>query len=1082
MNDRKRSGFGSKMTRRDFLKYSAGASMMMSMPGLWSGCSDSSSPPPNPAKESKTLYLDIAHGALDRQYYLVAGARRYPLLQADDAIRRRARADIPALGALPDSSITHVVQDIPLPSDSLQMLYIVGRNTDKEDPTWTLPLCFFHLPESSLRYAWRTMKEVYPALTGMPAIKFSLYDQHILRDNEDDYVLQHAFKNATDMATAMVFHHPSMVCFHTESAAHIQENIIGTKSTTLDLASRILYQGEATEEPSQGWAHLKPLINPETQKPFLNSHGEHLCMPQYSEMSSQAVGHAVIPALNESQNDPTLGLDITDLDPSVDNPEMAGKIWTVYDGVATVNASKLSADEGSFQYTLPDQSKHHKYELKLEGVTEDRKVTVKATNSGFRFLSLYVRFLKEDGVTIIPVSELPPDTVDVDEFWSHFDGEHDKCMGLVSAEYGVMGIPCHNASLTVTFTMPIDAASALILAGGMGSGSNLYPATVSLGETPTAVLNLIVPGLFLVYGLPMGYINLMSGLSFFEITQLVIELIANGIAAMVTALKFQDMAGVFDICETFAVFILSKGGEVLDTKIAEAMGEASVEDGIPFMGWILYTTAMALTSAEIGECMEITISSPKTFVNTLTFTHSITVTILPDKNHPGIFPETATHYEVTAILGSGTPRTSGPLKMPIPSPEQIVYTFDNLPYGGHVTINVGFYSDTNWVAGHGSTGPIQNTVDQVSFHITEVLVPLSADTRYSHKQKTALDEDGNLIWAASKAPAVHPLSCGNQNGQLCLLNGITVSQHFEAAVYSWQAYSQDLPGCASGQPGQFHQFASMAITEIPGKGYGRCECGVLSPVHLVCDLIGRHNDNYYLDTSAGGKVVRQIRLTFDGPPEIDGPDSNQAWGQFNNPVDGLVLHPSRKLIAVNTQYHKIEVLNLSDEALPDQDSVLAQAYAGQGARVGLVNAPVAIAVGAQGAIYVLERGNRRVQTFDVGINPVRQFKGGAHYMMLRDETEDLTYMDISVEFRGYVYVLSWSSTTGEHYLDIYSPEGEFMSRTRGVTMGRFTVDLWRNVYALNFEYLKFPDGTIPSFTEPSVSLWIPSTPDSGGAV
>jgi hypothetical protein len=39
---------------------------------------------------------------------------------------------------------------------------------------------------------------------------------------------------------------------------------------------------------------------------------------------------------------------------------------------------------------------------------------------------------------------------------------------------------------------------------------------------------------------------------------------------------------------------------------------------------------------------------------------------------------------------------------------------------------------------------------------------------------------------------------------------------------------------------------------------------------------------------------------------------------------------------------------------------------------------------------------------------------------------------------------------------------------------RIAVDFWRSVYALNYEVLRLPNGTIPGFTEPSVSVWLPT--------
>ena len=88
------------------------------------------------------------------------------------------------------------------------------------------------------------------------------------------------------------------------------------------------------------------------------------------------------------------------------------------------------------------------------------------------------------------------------------------------------------------------------------------------------------------------------------------------------------------------------------------------------------------------------------------------------------------------------------------------------------------------------------------------------------------------------------------------------------------------------------------------------------------------------------------------------------------------------------------------------------------------------------------------------------------------------YLDIAVEFSGYIYVLS-TDASHAHRLDIYHPTqtGALpICTTRNLNAARHAVDFWRNVYSLNYEVLTLPGGGIPGFTEPSVSLWVPPPP------
>ena len=48
-----------------------------------------------------------------------------------------------------------------------------------------------------------------------------------------------------------------------------------------------------------------------------------------------------------------------------------------------------------------------------------------------------------------------------------------------------------------------------------------------------------------------------------------------------------------------------------------------------------------------------------------------------------------------------------------------------------------------------------------------------------------------------------------------------------------------------------------------------------------------------------------------------------------------------------------------------------------------------------------------------------------------------------------------------------------IATTLDVNAARLTVDFWRNVYTLNYEVLRLPNGNAAGLTEPSVSLWTP---------
>ena len=104
-------------------------------------------------------------------------------------------------------------------------------------------------------------------------------------------------------------------------------------------------------------------------------------------------------------------------------------------------------------------------------------------------------------------------------------------------------------------------------------------------------------------------------------------------------------------------------------------------------------------------------------------------------------------------------------------------------------------------------------------------------------------------------------------------------------------------------------------------------------------------------------------------------------------------------------------------------------------------------------------------------------------MPLREEREGaISYMDMAVESKGYIYVLSRrrvKDTASEYRLDIYSPNGTPLLEEpqAGVNAAKLTVDQWRSLFTLNFDKLLGPNGR----TEPGVSEWMPSTPGKPSA-
>ncbi|MGS2725979.1 hypothetical protein ACU8DI_05180 [Psychroserpens sp. BH13MA-6] len=112
------------------------------------------------------------------------------------------------------------------------------------------------------------------------------------------------------------------------------------------------------------------------------------------------------------------------------------------------------------------------------------------------------------------------------------------------------------------------------------------------------------------------------------------------------------------------------------------------------------------------------------------------------------------------------------------------------------------------------------------------------------------------------------------------------------------------------------------------------------------------------------------------------------------------------------------------------------------------------------------------------------------YFPINPNNEKLTYCDVAIESKGYLYVLAFIGDASQgtissdaYVMDVYTPEGKHLFRTpdqklsgatnmQHIAAGKLAIDTFRNLFTLNFEKLSGPNGR----TEPSISQWIPTPP------
>jgi hypothetical protein len=1032
----------------------------------------------NLATERRTLFFNFAHEPdhATATYHVVIAGRRYELQRLDGpasaAILGRERATNAFLRAVPDHALTHVVENAISLVDHVQLVHAV-RGADFKTGTWSMSRVWFHLPAPAIAAAF----ERHAALFGPRPVSAKRHRYGLPpAATAQDLLEEAALIDSTDHATAMVGLHPEMLSIEPNSAAHIQHNLIQTNGTLQALASQLDAAGPATPQTTSGqpnasgWATLAPVLD-DKGKPLKNGTGKHYkglihYSPEWHPHVLPFVSQVQRIVVKPVKNDVTLGSNVSAREP------LLGKIWHRRDGVTHIDQSPgVRARAGAgMKYTMVNDNTEGGYRVTADVTQSGDQVTVTLNfeNWYLRWLGLYAQFL--DGVNVVPLAKVSG----ISKNTALDTTKNEVFLGIITPEFTIYGVPLQESKKQVTFTFPTKVATnAKILASGAGFGPATFPETEQVGLSMTFVFNLVIPTLLLGMGATQGIDAFTKGVIVPLANVLAVELVAAKIGAdWKQALTIFWRALVRWLASPGSVKEFAKLFPPLMAYISGEEAADAVEDALPLVGEIIQAVAALGTAAEILETSCEIALSPRTYENDLSLTHDLHVTI---NAQPGSLRD-ADQYTVTAQFDNG----GTPVTQTVPmrnGADSIPVTFTNVPLGGQVNISASFYkvaagpNHEHVLLGKGTTGLVSNAVDTLApIALTPIRFPLGPNTVYKHRQVTALDAQSNHVWQDASAP---PKSAP---GALSELYGITVRQKTASpgyVGYSWQG--QDRSGNTELQD----RMANLNTDTNAQQGYLKAPFGLppsRSRTWLAYSLLGQDSANFYLDTTTG--LIRRVTLGLN--PSFDSPTSNQAWGKLNFPSDQLLLHPTGKLVSLNMQLSKLETQRLPPQAVSDDYARIhlqAQAHSGPGTRPGLMASPCAVTITPTGVVVVLEQETNRLQALDTSANPVPYFTKqpkSHYYLPLATTDPDTVYLDLASEFKGFLYVLS--QLGNEYRLDVYHPEqadSTPICTTRGVTAAKLTVDLWRSVYTLNFEQVLLPGNTLPPFTEPSVSLWLP---------
>src|SRR5579872_882800 len=1052
----------------------------------------------NRATAPTTLHFDLSFAAEDAPLKLHAGRARLLLHRHTSESLKRHRVDNAALRLIPDANITHYVENVSLPKEYVQLLFVTTPSKLPGAKLDTMLLSMIHIPRSAReKVIYERLACLHPC-THVPNPKLAMYGiQATLATDPTPIIDVHNYKSAFDAAVSLVYHHLELVNIGQDTGARVQ-NVIEYSNGISDLAIQILQQaiGHQKNPANQNWVFESPYLDKNLKPTNTNYYN-------WSDITRQWVVGPMGDSVKKAKNEPAL-----------QSTDTNAGIYTVQQGVTSVSEKQPPAglrtapralNDTSSYWTLNNLTPHHGFEQDGDLSFDNNTFKVSFTNNWLRWLSGYVEFYGPDGTAVKPEgwqSQLPGG---LGEF---YDTDTKKYVAIFSSVNTILAIPVGNTPTDISFPWPKNASSVKIQCGGIartggieGQDGKYYGAwdkyVCTAGAVMTGIFNFGIPTVCLAFGASVS----LSGLN--NIAKSAFSVILDAASAIITGIASSAIQGgnTVTLLTAFADLIPRLLLDITDLAVwmdAE-IAEGAAEEATPIFGWIALAVSVASTIALLVETSVEVALSPATFEITASRAIDAQWTLSPDVKHQNTWPLEATSWEVVATYKDGTARsTTGKMESsPQTGPITVYFNADagnRLPAGGQVMFTAKFFSETGWLAGSAKTDYLDadiasNVLTVPDMNTTENEIPLTATTTYQFDQKLTYNASKqDHEWSnAGGAPVatIKDLSSSNVGNNLAQLTNITISQQTSRLGYTWEASGQEIPlaGQNTAFSGQMFTFQAIDDRSAPESGLRFGPAGFTAKPLLLFDLDGPASgvgSNFWVDPRNGLYHVRQVVL--DGSKTFD-LSIGKSWGRFNQQIDAATVHPSGYVVGVSTSNSKIEVLNLAAGVVDDAKAPLANIYSGYGTRPGLIHIPVGVASTPGAGVIVLEAADSglpgagaRLQAFDLLGNPAPIFAGASPIAVLKDEGLPVHLLALAVESKGYIYVLKYlndGSHVNDYRLDIYNVDGTWLNQTAGMAAGSLTVDLWRTVYTLNFEVIEKPGG---GRTEPSVSIWLPSTP------
>lgn len=971
------------------------------------------------------LHFDFNHikDYHEHKLVLLIRGKKYTLNLHDESSLRKAANENHAVGAIVNRGTTGLTHHVEIPHShfnkrSLTRIQVIA-DQNETDGRKNLPV-LHHVSYMVHRDVHIShMKNMVQKHGRIKANSLITYGINEIPENlHINYLIdQYHVQGPQDIALHLAGMHPMTMSNKPETHLAMQsEHVFPTHKTDPDsinqvnninyLSRSLQSQGPATT--TSGFARIKQSLHPVTQEPLQYEYdlgpsktGDPVMVYDLTDETSQWLAPAASQPVQSSRND----------------SEFQNQTWSANQGLSSFDIANqedqeqikvlenFSAGSTPNWQVSPNTSTHGMsvYQSTIS-IDSNNNFSVEVLNKYLRIVGAYVQFYSDTEMTE-PITNL--------KGWkeqaipSTFETDSKKYIKIVPNVNTIMGIPMPTENTELGFVWPEEAKSAKLMFGGVGT-YNYDEHIVWPGFIETGIFQFGIPIFFMAAGAAVTSTKWYK--DFIEETDNIA--VAAALAFTGGSVAFGSYAAIkglqralFTFGDIIAGLLVTKGFEKLSEYILTKIAASEMAEAVPYVGWALRIASMSLNASEIAVSLGEVLSSPAVIDVNIKREMTFNFTLHPDPKHgepnqpyTAIWPAVGDHYKIMVNYKDGTgfeAKGNVPLTPDGGCSNQAIEKSFIVPWGGKLQVIAAVYSKTGWLCGKYQSdwmdampdspeSGVKNTIG----NITEILVPLNQDTQYDFFQKIAYSNEKKHYWWGKSQGATPPtqtisdLSSSNVGNNIASLTGLSINKSCYVVGYGWQGSGENIPLENGTDPdtGQMYVFQNISVQQDPECRAKFPNFGFKTRPGISLDLYGGSKTeegklNFVLDTrDATIGYLRHIEI-MDGKPIYD-LDSDYSYGTFTlGDIDDMAVHPSGYVIAVNWASHRMQILKLAEQPVPDAQSPAAVVVANKGILEGLLMGPIALTISPDGKILVLESLSQRVQSFDLTGNAAPSFPG-----------------------------------------------------------------------------------------------------------